>query len=309
MPNLRQVIRGTTASAIPDCIPGQLLLSSDRHRWDGLLVRLFRYHPTEIEFTIPSVSEESIALYLTRPCYLERQFDGRLCRGRAIPGDMSLVPHGQASQWHIEGEPEILYLYLTPALMMRVADEIAGIDASAVRLVDRLAIRDPFVERVGLLLLQELQSGGVAGRLYAESLACALAVHLLREHSNLCKHSLVPKNGLTQYRLREAIAYVNDHLEDSLKLADMAAAAGMSEYYFARSFKQTMGVAPYRYVIQQRVERAKQLLGQKDLAIAEVALQCGFAHQSHLTKHFRQQTGITPKAYREEKSLDWALCE
>jgi AraC family transcriptional regulator len=60
-----------------------------------------------------------------------------------------------------------------------------------------------------------------------------------------------------------------------------------------------MGIAPYQYVIQQRVELAKQLLKCRDVAISEVALACGFANQSHFTKHFRKLTRITPKAYRE----------
>ncbi|MEM6437140.1 MAG: helix-turn-helix transcriptional regulator [Cyanobacteria bacterium P01_D01_bin.115] len=78
----------------------------------------------------------------------------------------------------------------------------------------------------------------------------------------------------------------------------------MSESHFSRCFKQSVGIAPYQYLLQQRVERAKQLLKQpaprpQTLSISDIALECGFANQTHLTKVFRQITGVTPKAYRK----------
>jgi len=74
----------------------------------------------------------------------------------------------------------------------------------------------------------------------------------------------------------------------------------MSESHFSRSFKQSAGIAPYQYLMQQRVERAKQLLKQQAISISDIALDCGFANQTHLTKVFRQMTGVTPKAYQKQ---------
>lgn len=104
---------------------------------------------------------------------------------------------------------------------------------------------------------------------------------------------------MPKYRLRQAIDYINEHLDRRIQLADIAQAMGMSKYYFCHLFKQSMGMAPYQYVIHLRVERAKQLLKQPDMVISDIALQCGFANQTHLTKHFRKLAGITPKAYRD----------
>ncbi|MEG4804750.1 helix-turn-helix transcriptional regulator [Microcoleus sp. ARI1-B5] len=73
---------------------------------------------------------------------------------------------------------------------------------------------------------------------------------------------------------------------------------GMSQLQFSHMFKVAIGIAPYQYLLQQRIERAKELLKQKERSIVEIALECGFNSHSHLSKQFRQLTGMTPKAYR-----------
>ena len=93
-------------------------------------------------------------------------------------------------------------------------------------------------------------------------------------------------------------AFIDAHLETDIRLDAMAAACGVSPDYFLRMFKTTVGVSPYQYVINQRVERAKQLLSDDSVSLAEIALRCGFSHQEHLTRMFRRFTGVTPGRYR-----------
>ncbi|NJS10840.1 MAG: helix-turn-helix transcriptional regulator, partial [Microcoleus sp. CSU_2_2] len=73
----------------------------------------------------------------------------------------------------------------------------------------------------------------------------------------------------------------------------------ISSYHFCRLFKQSTGFSPHQYVIQQRVERAKQLLRQGQMSIGEIAIACGFSHQSHFNRHFKRLTGVTPKTWIE----------
>lgn len=80
--------------------------------------------------------------------------------------------------------------------------------------------------------------------------------------------------------------------------APMHGAIRMSQFHFGRLFKQSLSLSPYQYLLQQRVERAKQLLQQTNKPVMEIALECGFNSHSHLGRKFRQLTGITPKAYR-----------
>jgi AraC family transcriptional regulator len=85
----------------------------------------------------------------------------------------------------------------------------------------------------------------------------------------------------------------------SIKLADLANIAGISQFHFTRLFKQSMSISPHQYLLQQRVERAKYLLKSSTFALADIALQCGFSSQSHLGKCFREVTGMTSSNYRK----------
>jgi AraC family transcriptional regulator len=104
---------------------------------------------------------------------------------------------------------------------------------------------------------------------------------------------------LPQRRLCAVIEYIEEHLDASPTLEQMAAVARLSSYHFARQFKAATGMPPHEYVITRRVERAKQLLqGGADISLAEVAAQAGFSDQSQFSRHFKRLLGITPGQFR-----------
>jgi AraC family transcriptional regulator len=108
---------------------------------------------------------------------------------------------------------------------------------------------------------------------------------------------------VSTHRLQQVLSHIHSRLDQPIHLAEMAEIYGLSPYYFCRLFKQLMGVAPYQYVLQQRMEKAKQLLLQGQYAIADIALMVGCADQSHLTKHFKKYTGVTPKYFAENSHM------
>jgi AraC family transcriptional regulator len=127
-----------------------------------------------------------------------------------------------------------------------------------------------------------------------------LAVHLLRQYAAAKPHLQTYEAGLSERQLLQVLEYINEHLTQDIKLADLAHLLGISQFHFSHLFKRSLGTAPYQYLIQQRIERAKQLLKQTDLSIMDIALNCGFNSHSHLSKQFRHFTGMTPKAYRAD---------
>lgn len=104
--------------------------------------------------------------------------------------------------------------------------------------------------------------------------------------------------GLSKRKLQQTLQYIHQNLSEDLSLQAIATHIGFSQYYFCRLFKESTGLTPYQYIIQQRIERAKQLLIQGEYSIVDVALQVGFANQSHFCQRFRRITGVSPRVYR-----------
>ena len=135
--------------------------------------------------------------------------------------------------------------------------------------------------------------------MYAESLGTALAVHLLRQYSTSPRAQVICKGGLASKPLQRVIEYINEHLQDELSLAELARTAKSSSHYFATVFKASTGISPHRYVIERRIDRARDLLRRDDKTISEIAYAVGFSSQSHLTAHFRRTMGLTPRLFRQ----------
>lgn len=160
---------------------------------------------------------------------------------------------------------------------------------------------DSLIQHIGLALLAEAESETPAGRLYAESLVQTLTLHLLKNYSTAHLKQENINGGLSGYKLRRVTEYINANLETDLSLAEIAAAADLSQFHFARAFRVSTGSTPQQYLMRQRLERAKELLAKNDLPIIEISLQTGFKNQSHFTTLFRKYTKYTPKLWRELK--------
>jgi AraC family transcriptional regulator len=102
-------------------------------------------------------------------------------------------------------------------------------------------------------------------------------------------------------QLNQVIDYINEHLDQDLSLNEMAAMVQMSPTYFASLFKQSTGLPPHQYVVHQRINRAKKMLLNSNLSIAEIATQLGFCDQSHLTRHMRRLLGVCPRQLRQHQ--------
>ena len=214
-------------------------------------------------------------------------------RGR---GAVCLIPSGEPFTSRVAGDTECLGIYLDPALVERAARDAGA--AGGYEVVARSNPRDPFVSRVGMALMAEMDAGGPGGRLYAESLANVLAVHLLRHYADAGAAARRSAGGLAGGRLRRVLSYIEEHHGRDLSLDELAGEAAMSTFHFAREFKRATGTTPHQHLIRLRVERAKALLAEGRLPLAEIGLRTGFSHQSHFTRLFRRLTGTTPHSYR-----------
>jgi len=273
-----------------------LVLSSEGRGWRGVGAALF--HTRFDGILIPPPANHMVSVVLNR-VDLAMEWEGHKSRTPAGKGSTLVLPAGLAYEARWEGRErlKVFHAHPEPSFVGEVAAE-AGADPEHLEILPRLLLRDERLERLALSFLAELEGGGLGGELYAESLARALAVQLLRGHSSLGerarrKVTREPEGGLSKRALGRAFDFIGDNLSGEISLADVAGAAGYSPRHFSRLFRESTGLSPHQYVIRGRVERAKGLL-LGGMPAGQAARAGGFHDQSHLTRHFKAVLGVTP---------------
>ncbi|HLG98687.1 MAG TPA: AraC family transcriptional regulator [Bryobacteraceae bacterium] len=217
--------------------------------------------------------------------------------GMAVHGDVDIIPAGTASRWELRQRDTALIVGV-PSGLLRVAAAGLNRDPARAEVVNRFQLRDPQIEQIGWALKTEMETEYRNGRLYLDSLGAALAAHLLEYYSPDVRGVRAIRGGLSGRRLKELISYIEDNLSRDLSLPEIAKVAGLSVSHCKAAFRASVGRPIHQYVLCRRVERAQALLREGELSVRQVALEAGFAHQSHLAYHMRRVVGVTPKEFR-----------
>ncbi|OKH44347.1 hypothetical protein NIES2101_28490 [Calothrix sp. HK-06] len=270
------------------------ILSSAGAAWNSIVVEYWQLEAHEIPPQTPL--DYIIKLHFQRPARVEFMWDGQLVSKRFTYGEITIVPPGLLCSGVCYDTCDFLVLRLKQAFVTRIAQELNLRD---IEIVPNLGVVSPQIQHLGLALKAELEFGCKSGHLYSESLATALSSYLLQRYSTSKVNLEDFTGGLPKYKLSNVLEYINDNLERDLTLTELKNVVQMSTYHFSRLFKQSTGLTPHQYVINCRIERAKVLLAQKKLSIADIGECIGFRNPSHFTALFRKHTTMTPKVYRE----------
>ncbi len=284
---------------------GTLLASSRDRGWDGLLAERWSHAEGELAEFLPRETE--IAILMEGRVHLRRRGDGRLQHSDAVPGMIWLCPAGVREDLiKAYGKiPEMLHLFLPAMPLSETALRELDVDPDTVKLHFDGGFRDPLIERIAHAVDAELAEPAPAGKMLVETLAAALGVQIVRQHSNLERASIsLPsiRGALDPRRLRRIADFIDAHLSEDLSVETLANEACLSPFHFARAFKAATGTAPHRYLTDRRIEHAKALIAEGRLPLVEIADVCGFSSQAHLTRWFKRIVGTTPGAYRTKRS-------
>jgi len=206
------------------------------------------------------------------------------------PYDFDLVPGGASGVWEDHAPCDMVSVRLAPGLLSSTAEALA-LPGGRADLAPKIGARDPLVEHVVRALMAELEAPAPAGRIYADSLATALTTRLLQ---NFTAVGFAGRQTLSKPQVRRVVDFVDANLDGELTLEQVAEVAGMSIPHLTTLFRRTMGQSVHAYVMERRVQRARALLLDRRMTIAQVALETGFAHQSHLARWMRRLLGVTP---------------
>ena len=210
--------------SLPQCTHGysgpqgrvpEPLLSSRSRRWNGILVELYRVR--DVDFVKP-VSSHVVTVFLRGPIDLQQRRNGRVVQRTMHAGDVIVAPAGEAKALQHREEAELVKLQLEPSFFAGITAGLDAIGARPVELLDNFGTRDAYIEDLARRLVGELRADNLGGRLYAESLATGLAVHLLRHYSTAGKIASGPSGMLPRFKLQRVTDYINDNLHDDLTL-------------------------------------------------------------------------------------------
>ena len=252
----------------------------------------------EPEHEHPSI-QISVALNRQPMVAVERKSYGILSKQPFLLGDVCVIPSWQRHTITWDKQTEWVSFHLDPRYVKRAAEDF-GVKSS-IEFVSSFCRPDKRIFQYGRALGAVLRDIGVDNEppnLYVQSLAGTLVEHLLSFYAADKTNVRITNGGLAPSKLRLIAELIDAHLERNLTIEELAQVAGLSQFHFARAFKQSIGFAPYQYIVRRRIERAKMLLMIRNLPITEIASASGFSNQSHFSQVFRRLVGASPAAYR-----------
>jgi AraC family transcriptional regulator len=278
-------------------LPDTPLISS-RHTVasEDFLVERRRQAPQEL--AAGPMTHHLLGLVLGPPAFhFWRDIAGDVKHGLRVPGATTVIPAGRPRRARWDDTADLLHIYMSPEFLERVAEPFMP-NPDRIEILPEFSAIDPQIDHIGRALLADLEEESPGSRLFEEGMMTALGVHLLRHYVAFPAQIPGILSGMTRTELRRALEYLHDNLESDLSLKEIAAYAGLSANYLTTLFKRTTGDSLHQYVIRARVERAISLVRRTDLSITEIAQQVGFYDSSHLTRHFKRLTGVTPRSLR-----------
>lgn len=193
-----------------------------------------------------------------------------------------------------------LFFYLPRSALNDVAKQ------GGARRIGELAYRpgigndDGVVRHLGASLLEALRRSDEANQLFIDHMMLALTAHVAQTYGGLRPAAEPGRSGLAAWQVKRACEKLDSDLGGTLSLQQIAAEFDLSVSHFSRAFRISTGLPPHQWLLRQRVKAAKQLMTVRDLPLSEIAMSAGFANQSHFTKVFSAQVGVSPAAWRRE---------
>ena len=274
----------------------QVILASPPNRWDSVAATRFRMG--KVDISLPALHVPAFGVNYGQHMQLERTLNGRRQTASAVAGHLSILPPDAETRWMFDQPGDVALVFLNGELFARAIEEGANRASRSVEIVPRFVIRDLVLERIAHRLLKEISEPGSAGCLVAEELAQELAAHLIFSHSNFNPRRVQRAPTMAPSKFKRAEEFILSNLSRGPSLLDIAGAAGMSLFHFAKAFKRASGQTPHQYVIRQRLLRARALLHNPRLPIRQIAKSIGLTH-SHFTAVFTRHMGMTPSKFRD----------
>jgi AraC family transcriptional regulator len=297
-PTARQAREFRKSSEIEKFVRGSRLRgpSSIQLGWNGFAIE--RHSVPEGERPEKSSDHHFIALWEAHSCHGERAANGRFIPFSRRPGAVSLFTAGVIGAVRNLSKMEVIVGALSPSLVNGIELEL---DRRPIEpLHEKLNFQDAGLRMLMSLLITESEAGGPFGRLYADSLAHALANRFVQLGRAITPAERSVKFGLPGHLLRRVLERMNSEFSRDLSLATLAAESGYSRSHFLRMFRDATAQTPHQYLLSLRLENAVRMMKERSKPLIDIAVACGFSSHTQFTKAFRSKFGVLPSRYRRD---------
>lgn len=217
---------------------------------------------------------------------------------KGAPGTLCLMPQGQDSEWHINGDIDFVHLYFTDQLLRHYASTTLQVDVRFVELKNLLYQQDNELKRLFIEYVKLADERVLCSPMFAEQAMHKVLHHLLTQHNGLVLREHKIQGGLSARDMRLTRDLIAQNLDQKLTIEMLSKEVNLSPFHFARMFKMSFGESPANFITRRRVAMVKSLLGTV-IPLAAISADAGFSQQSHMTQSFRKLIGLTPAVYRE----------
>ncbi|MEM7168629.1 MAG: AraC family transcriptional regulator [Pseudomonadota bacterium] len=284
-----------------DVYPSEPLLNSDammRPSAAGLMsVRYFQAEPDCMPEEV--FEEHHVLLNLQTKPHRVQNWRDRVLRDFTFHKDEIVVtPAGMRSGWRWFGRSDVIVITLDPAKVEHFAQSELGMLLETQQLRSMPQFADPDLCAAGVILRDALEADDMSSAVMFEAMSRVFLVKLLQNYGTRRADEIELHARFTSQHYRRVLAYVQNRLEHTITVDQLAAEAGMSPSHFSRAFKETLGSTPMQYVMAYRIEQATKMMDDKRRPLGDIALTCGFSDQAHFTRSFKQIVGQTPRAFR-----------
>lgn len=220
-------------------------------------------------------------------------------------GTISVIPPGSRAHGKANGLTFMRQLFLQVDKRNLIEAFGSQIDVDAA-LAPRLMVSNTRLWRLGHIIAEECGAGYATSRAYGDSISMAVLSALADTAQRGCEREGA-RGGLAPWRLTRVVQYLFENIAERLDLETQAAIAGLSKSHYCRAFKTSMGISPHQWLLNARIDKAKQHLLADELPLAEIALVVGFTDQAHFTHTFSKIEGVSPRSWQRARSTP--LCE
>ncbi len=218
------------------------------------------------------------------------------------PDRFCLMPKESESSWDIRDDLSFVHLYCTDEHLRTIGEQVWDRSPASFSLNEQMFGEDAQITALYRHFLLGCDWQQQANQLALSTASTLLLTHLVSRYTNVNWRLPAVTGGLAPSVLRNVLGYIDAHLGEPLTLDCLAREAALSEYHFARMFRQSMGLAPHQYVMQRRMAQAEQLVRHSTLSLTEIALACGFNSASHFSNRFKSVKGMTPSQLRPSRT-------